>query len=41
MSIEFVDKVGVKICIVNDFDGDRVGLVVFDNDGKWFFLNGN
>ena len=41
LSTEFADKVGAKICIANDPDGDRVGLAVLDNDGKWFFPNGN
>ncbi|AAL94755.1 phospho-sugar mutase [Fusobacterium nucleatum subsp. nucleatum ATCC 25586] len=41
LSIELADKVGAKICIANDPDGDRVGLAVLDNDGKWFFPNGN
>ena len=41
LSTELADKVGAKICIANDPDGDRVGLAVLDNDGKWFFPNGN
>ena len=41
LSTELGDKVGAKICIANDPDGDRVGLAVLDNDGKWFFPNGN
>ena len=41
LSIELADKVGAKICIANDPDGDRVGLAVLDNNGKWFFPNGN
>lgn len=41
LSTEFADKVGAKICIANDPDGDRMGLAVLDNDGKWFFPNGN
>ena len=41
LSRELADKVGAKICIANDPDGDRMGLAVLDNDGKWFFPNGN
>lgn len=41
LSTELADKVGAKICITNDPDGDRMGLAVLDNDGKWFFPNGN
>ena len=41
LSTELADKVGAKICIANDPDGDRVGLAVLDNNGKWFFPNGN
>ena len=41
LSTELADKIGAKICIANDPDGDRMGLAVLDNDGKWFFPNGN
>ena len=41
LSTELADKVGAKICIANDPDGDRMGLAILDNDGKWFFPNGN
>ena len=41
LSTELADKVGAKICRANDPDGDRMGLAVLDNDGKWFFPNGN
>ena len=41
LSTELADKVGAKICIANDPDGDRMGLAVLDNDGKWFVPNGN
>ena len=41
LSTELADKVGAKVCIANDPDGDRMGLAVLDNDGKWFFPNGN
>ena len=41
LSTELADKVGAKICIANDPDGDRMGLAVLDNDRKWFFPNGN
>ena len=41
LSTELADKVGAKICIANDPDGDRMGLAVLDNDEKWFFPNGN
>ena len=41
LSTELANKVGAKICIANDPDGDRMGLAVLDNNGKWFFPNGN
>ena len=41
LSTELADKVGAKICIANDPDGDRMGLAVLDNNGRWFFPNGN
>lgn len=41
LSTELADKIGAKICIANDPDGDRMGLAVLDNNGKWFFPNGN
>ena len=41
LSTELADKVGAEICIANDPDGDRVGLAVLNNNGKWFFPNGN
>ena len=41
LSTELADKVGAEICIANDPDGDRMGLAVLDNNGKWFFPNGN
>ena len=41
LSTELADKVGAEICIANDPDGDRIGLAVLDNNGKWFFPNGN
>jgi len=31
LSTELADKVGAKICIANDPDGDRMGLAVLDN----------
>ncbi len=41
LSTDLADKVGADICIANDPDGDRVGIAIRDNDGKWFFPNGN
>lgn len=41
LSTELADKIGAKICIANDPDGDRVGIAIRDNENKWFFPNGN
>ena len=41
LSTELADKVGAEICIANDPVGDRGGVAVLDNDGKWFLPNGN
>lgn len=41
MSTDMADKIGAKLCIANDPDGDRVGIAVLDNENKWFIPNGN
>ena len=40
LSIKLADEVGAKICIANDPDADRVGMMVKYKD-KWIYLNGN
>ncbi|WP_022819943.1 phospho-sugar mutase [Fusobacterium russii] len=41
LSIELANKVGAKLCIANDPDGDRVGIAILDEKGEWFIPNGN
>ncbi|PID66566.1 MAG: phosphoglucomutase, partial [Fusobacteriales bacterium] len=41
LSTELADKVGAKLCITNDPDGDRVGIAILDEENKWFYPNGN
>lgn len=41
LSIDLANKVGAKLCIANDPDGDRVGIAILDDNGKWFMPNGN
>ncbi|MCI7223800.1 phospho-sugar mutase [Fusobacterium sp.] len=41
LSTDLADKIGAKLCIANDPDGDRVGIAVLDEAGKWFIPNGN
>ena len=36
-----VFKLGADICIANDPDGDRVGIAIRNNEGEWFYPNGN
>lgn len=41
LSIELANKVGAKLCIANDPDGDRVGIAFLDEKNEWFIPNGN
>lgn len=41
LSIELANKVGAKLCITNDPDGDRVGIAFLDEKNEWFIPNGN
>lgn len=41
LSIELAEKVGAKLCIANDPDGDRVGIAILDEKKEWFIPNGN
>lgn len=40
LSIKLADEVGAEVCIVNDPDADRTGMIV-KNKGEWIYLNGN
>ncbi|MHD0321143.1 phospho-sugar mutase [Fusobacterium varium] len=40
LSIELADEVGTKVCLANDPDADRTGMMVKE-DNKWIYLNGN
>ena len=41
LSTELADKVGAKICLANDPDADRTGIAITDDDGNWYYPNGN
>ena len=40
LSIKLADKVGAEVCIANDPDADRTGMMVKYNN-EWIYLNGN
>lgn len=40
LSIKLADEVGAEICIANDPDADRTGMMV-KYKGEWIYLNGN
>ncbi|WP_303189579.1 phospho-sugar mutase [Fusobacterium ulcerans] len=40
LSIKLVDEIGAKVCIANDPDADRTGMMVKENN-EWIYLNGN
>lgn len=40
LSIKLADEVGAKVCIANDPDADRTGMMVKHNN-EWIYLNGN
>ena len=41
LSTKLADEIHANICIANDPDADRTGIAIRDNEGKWFFPNGN
>ncbi|CAK7025089.1 phospho-sugar mutase [Fusobacterium varium] len=40
LSIKLADEIGAKVCIANDPDADRTGMMVKE-DNEWIYLNGN
>ena len=40
LAIKLADEKGAKICIANDPDADRTGMMVKE-DGEWIYFNGN
>lgn len=40
LSIKLADEIGVKVCLANDPDADRTGMMVKENN-EWIYLNGN
>ena len=40
LSIKLADEVGAEVCIANDPDVDRTGMMV-KHKGEWIYLNGN
>lgn len=40
LSIKLADEVGAEVCIANDPDADRTGMMV-KHKGEWLYLNGN
>ena len=40
LTIKLADEKGAKICIANDPDADRTGMMVKEN-GEWIYFNGN
>ena len=40
LSIKLADKIGAKVCLANDPDADRTGMMVKE-DNEWIYLNGN
>lgn len=40
LSIKLADEVGTEVCITNDPDADRTGMMV-KHKGEWIYLNGN
>ena len=40
LSIKLADEVGAKVCLANDPDADRTGMMVKE-DNEWIYLNGN
>ena len=40
LSIRLADEIGAKVCLANDPDADRTGMMVKENN-EWIYLNGN
>ena len=40
LSIKLADEIGPKVCLANDPDADRTGMMVKE-DNEWIYLNGN
>ncbi len=40
LSIKLADEAGAEVCIANDPDADRTGMMV-KHKGEWIYLNGN
>ncbi|WP_339008376.1 phospho-sugar mutase [Fusobacterium varium] len=40
LSIKLADETGAKVCLANDPDADRTGMMVKE-DNEWIYLNGN
>ena len=40
LSIKLADEIGAKVCLANDPDADRTGMMVKE-DKEWVYLNGN
>lgn len=40
LSIKLADEVGAKVCLTNDPDADRTGMMVKEGN-EWIYLNGN
>ena len=41
LSTELADKIGATICLANDPDADRTGIAIKDDNGNWYYPNGN
>ena len=40
LSVKLADEIGAKVCLANDPDADRTGMMVKE-DKEWVYLNGN
>ncbi|AVQ29657.1 phosphoglucomutase [Fusobacterium ulcerans] len=40
LSIKLADEIGAKVCLANDPDADRTGMMVKEKN-EWIYLNGN
>lgn len=40
LSIKLADEIGAKVCLANDPDADRTGMMVKE-ENEWIYLNGN
>ena len=41
LSTELADKIGANMCLANDPDADRTGIAIKDDNGNWYYPNGN